>query len=209
MIGNISKYFYKFIHFIWPSIGCTIQIIQTCEQFCCSLYMCWNAQLVHICRHHVIQKSQEMSWHKVSSCHCPERDDCAFGWPILRPTERCQCSVTEWPTRAYARTCHPAWFGGERPTRVTVLSAVWGFHVWSESRTCEPSCEGEAADRRRVGLEHRHEGGPDLYRACIWDHAPGVAIYALLLETPAPRHCMWPLVSCFSPPHQCTQLLCA
>ena len=52
-------------------------------------------------------------------------------------------------------------------------------------------------------------GGLDLCRACIRDCAPGVAIYALLLEAPDPQHCMWPLVSCFSPPHQCTQLLCA
>ena len=39
MIGNIGKYFYKLKHFIWPSISCTIPIFQTCEQFCCSLYL--------------------------------------------------------------------------------------------------------------------------------------------------------------------------
>ena len=38
MIGNVGKYLYKFTHFIWPSIRCTIQIFQTCEWFCCSLY---------------------------------------------------------------------------------------------------------------------------------------------------------------------------
>ena len=26
MIGNVGKYLYKFTHFIWPSIRCTIQI---------------------------------------------------------------------------------------------------------------------------------------------------------------------------------------
>ena len=42
---------------------------------------------------------------------------------------------------------------------MTVLSAIWGFHVWSESHACEPSCEGWVADRHRAGLEHGHGGG--------------------------------------------------
>ena len=39
MIGHISEYLYNFSHFILPSIRCTIQNFQTCEQFCCSLYI--------------------------------------------------------------------------------------------------------------------------------------------------------------------------
>ena len=39
MIGHIGKYLYDFSHFILPSIRCTIPNFQTCEWFCCSLYV--------------------------------------------------------------------------------------------------------------------------------------------------------------------------
>src|SRR6266481_8981505 len=39
MLEHMSEYLYDFTEFIFASIRCTIPNFQTCEQFCCSLYV--------------------------------------------------------------------------------------------------------------------------------------------------------------------------
>src|SRR6266481_6333636 len=39
MLEHMSEYLYDFTKFIFASIRCTIPNFQTCEQFCCSLYL--------------------------------------------------------------------------------------------------------------------------------------------------------------------------
>src|SRR6266481_742198 len=39
MLEHTSKYLYDFENFIFASIRCTIPNFQTCEQFCCLLYV--------------------------------------------------------------------------------------------------------------------------------------------------------------------------
>src|SRR6266481_933566 len=39
MLEHMSEYLYDFMNFIFASIRCTIPNFQTCEQFCCLLYI--------------------------------------------------------------------------------------------------------------------------------------------------------------------------
>src|SRR6266481_4889967 len=39
MLEHMSEYFYDFTRFIFASIRCTTPNLQTCEQFCCLLYV--------------------------------------------------------------------------------------------------------------------------------------------------------------------------